>query len=374
MMETNQFQNQWPAPLRYFAAILLLLGIFGVMIFIKPVFNIVALGFVFAFLLYTPIRWMSQKLGKKYALGVLLIYVLILVVLIFLIFSGLRILADNLKGLGEELKQANVQYLPPDFFPEAVTLGVQQAAAWFVQILIGTLTSLASLIGTVFVALFFSALLLLNLRQARGMLIQWIPVQELKNVRHILNQLDQIWVGFMSAQLIYGAVLAAGSWVEYALLGVPYALLMAVLTGLISLIPTIGGLLASLIVAIPCFMLGSTVFTEMSPVSFTLLVTVLNVVVTQVSYNFVALPVVGKFVRLPVAVVLIGVLAGVAMGNILLAFLVVPILSTLTIIGGYLLSKITGRVPYPEITADAGEAAGFFSQLAAEKEPVAAPK
>jgi hypothetical protein len=68
---------------------------------------------------------------------------------------------------------------------------------------------------------------------------------------------------------------------------------------------------------------------------FMLVVYALNVLMTQISYNFVALPVIGKFVWLPVSAVLIGVLAGVAMGDILLAFLVVPILSTLTIIGGF---------------------------------------
>jgi len=89
--------------------------------------------------------------------------------------------------------------------------------------------------------------------------------------------------------------------------------------------------------------------------------------ITQVSYNFVALPIIGKFVRLPVAAVLIGVLAGVAMGNILLAFLVVPILSTLTIIGGYLLAKVAGREVSPELEIEAGKEAGFFSQMLSEK-------
>lgn len=63
---------------------------------------------------------------------------------------------------------------------------------------------------------------------------------------------------------------------------------MAVVTGFVSLIPSIGGLLASLIVAIPCLLLGSTVFVDMPNEVFALLVMVINVVITQVTYNFCA--------------------------------------------------------------------------------------
>jgi predicted PurR-regulated permease PerM len=176
-------------------------------------------------------------------------------------------------------------------------------------------------------------------------------------------KLDRVWVGYMVAQVIYGTALAIFSFFEYALLGVPYPFVMAVLTGLISLIPTIGGILASLVVAIPCLLLGSTVFTDMSNGTFALLVVAINVVITQVTYNFFALPIVGKFVKLPTAVVFVGVLIGVALNSIILAFLAVPILSTVTIVGGYVLAKVAQREPFPGETLPDPPEAGFFSQL-----------
>jgi len=70
-------------------------------------------------------------------------------------------------------------------------------------------------------------------------------------------------------------------------------------TGFVSLIPSIGGLLASLIVAIPCLLLGSTVFVDMPNEVFAPLVMVIKAVITQFTHNFFALPIVGKFVKLP---------------------------------------------------------------------------
>jgi predicted PurR-regulated permease PerM len=362
-METETHQTQWPTPARYLAVILLFLGFFGILIFIKPVFDTVALGFIFAFLFYGPINWAGRRLKGKYGLSVILFYLLIIIVLVLAILIPLSYFANGMQGLFQdsypEIDRLQLQTL----IPESITVEIKDIALRLAQMLLDLISGLAGIIGLVVVALFFSALLLLNLHQARGSLTKWIPPKHQFDVRQILQNLDQVWVGYMKAQVIYGTVLAIGSWIEYTLFGVPYPFVMAVLTGVISLIPTIGGFIASLIVAIPCLLLGSTVFTDISNFTFTILVFAINVLITQISYNFFALPIIGKFVRLPVAAVLIGVLAGMALGNILLAFLIVPILSTLTILGSYLLSKITGQEYFSGTPADSGKDSGFFSQI-----------
>jgi predicted PurR-regulated permease PerM len=223
-------------------------------------------------------------------------------------------------------------------------------------------------IGLAVTALILSLMLLLNLHQARGFLADWIPARHQAETAQLLLNLDRIWVGYIFANVIYGAVVGLGSFVEYRLLGVPYPLVMAVITGVITPIPTIGGLLASLIVAVPCFFLGSSVFVDMPNGTFTLLVYLLNVAITQVSYYLVALPVIGRLSRLPTALVFIGVTAGMVTGNILLAFLSVPILSTIVISGKYVLSKILQLDQVPGQEPVESRQPGFFSQLLLAKQ------
>jgi predicted PurR-regulated permease PerM len=227
------------------------------------------------------------------------------------------------------------------------------AGAWLAATLESLVSGALGLIGLAAGALFFSFLLLLAMGKAQGRLSGWVPSRYRRETTLLLTKLDHIWVGYMSSQVVYGAALAV----------FPYPFVMAVLTCFISLIPTIGGLLASVIGAIPCLLLGSTVFTDMSNLTFALLVLLINVVITQVTYNFLALPIVGKFVKLPTVLVLVGVLVGVALGSIVLAFLAVPILSTLTTIGGYILSKIDRREPFPGEEVPDPPEEGFFSQL-----------
>jgi predicted PurR-regulated permease PerM len=362
-MTNQQPPTIWPTPARYLAVILLLLSLVGMVIFIKPIFSTVGLGFVFALIFYAPINWMSKYFKGKYGMATVVFYVLLIILLILLTLGGLRYIVENGRDLAQKFPLSIESLELPPAIPETIESGIKAFATWYRAALLNLIVSLAGFIGIFCVALFFSALLLLNLNQARGILLKVIPDLHQNEIGQILNNLDGVWTGYMTSQIIYCTVLAIGSYIEYVLLGVPYPVLMAVLTGLLTLIPSIGGWLSNIVVDIPCLLLGSTKFTEMDPLTFTIIVAVINMVITQVSYNFIALPVISKYVHLPVALVFISVMAGVATGNILLAFLVVPILSTLTILGGYLLSKIVYREISPEIPIEDRKKVGFFSQL-----------
>ena len=237
------------------------------------------------------------------------------------------------------------------------------AGSWLIQTLESVFGGVFGLLGVLFGGLFFSFLLLLAMGQAQGMMKDWVRPRYRREATLLLTKLDGIWTGYMASQVVYGIALAALSFVEYLLLGVPYPLLMAIITGLVSLIPTVGGLLASAIVAIPCLLLGSSVMTDMPPTTFALLVLGINIVITQVTYNFLALPIVGKYVNLPTAFVLVGVLIGLALGSIVLAFLAVPILSTVFMAFRYVLAKVSAREPFPGEKVPDPPKPGFFSQL-----------
>ncbi len=367
-MDSSPSSTPWPAPIRYILAVLLLLTAIAVLAFLKPVYSTIGLGFIFALLFYGPVQRVAQLVGGRYALGTALFYLLVAVLLIALMWGAIDLLISRGEDLAKYLQigARNIQAWRGGV-PEKLADAAGQAAVWLAGNLLRLSAGAASLIGQVAISLFFSFLLLLNLYQARGSLRGWVSGQLETEVRQTLEKLDRIWIGYLTAQVIYGAVLAIASWIQYTLLGVPYPFIMAVLTGFISLIPTIGGILSSFVVAIPCLVLGSTVFTEMPPVTFAIIVTLINILITQVSYNFIALPIVGRFVKLPVAVVFIGVLAGVALGSIMLAFLVVPILSSLTIIGGYLFAKVAQKEPLTSPAEPETGPPGFFSQFLADK-------
>jgi predicted PurR-regulated permease PerM len=134
-------------------------------------------------------------------------------------------------------------------------------------------------------------------------------------------------------------------------------------------IPIIGGVLGSLVIAVNCLIFGSTRFTTMSPTMFALIVLVLELLISQGIYFFIGLPLTGKMVKLPMVVVLVGAMIGFSTGSILVAFLAVPLISTAKVIGSYLLVKVMNLDrPAVEPVEDKGDP-GFFNQLMIPKEP-----
>jgi predicted PurR-regulated permease PerM len=347
----------WATFPRQLAIVLLIAGALGFFVFLTYAGQTLAVGFLIAFLLYRPIRWAGGHI--RYRGAVAISHLFIFAGLIWIAVVGVRWLAESAAELQQLVAQSqatpSIQSLVGALEGSGVIRALIQSIGQLFQ-------SAASLVGVAFIAAIFSFWLLNDLWQARGALQQWIRGEEARQIGQMLHHLDGVWLGYLTAQIIFGIVMTIASLIQYGLMGVPYPVLMAVLTGVLTLIPSIGGLIASLVVAVPCLVLGSTRL-DMDPVAFTILVTVINIVITQVSYNFIAVPIVGRFVRLPAALVLISVLIGVVTGSFIFAFLVVPLLASLRILASFLLNKATGREPYPgeELTVEAQ--VGLFGQL-----------
>jgi predicted PurR-regulated permease PerM len=211
--------------------------------------------------------------------------------------------------------------------------------------------------------LFLSNLLVFSAHGARGALRKWVPEPLYRESALLLTFIDRVWGNYLAGMLIFAIVLGAGSIVEFWLLGVPYPAVFGFLTGLICLLPLIGGFLSGLIVFIPCLLLGSTRFTTLDPLVFAIAVTLINDIICQISYNFVALPIIGKLVRLPYWVTLAGVMMGFAFNNILFAFLVIPLFSTMRLVYTYILAKVVGQEPFPGRQTPDASSSGFISQL-----------
>jgi predicted PurR-regulated permease PerM len=341
----NDGPPQWDKGARYLAAAFLVIATALLLIGLVPVISMVAMGFIIAFLIYIPIRAvMRRRPGTHYSFAVVVFYFLIVLVTVVLLYVGISHLVDGVGDLSISFEDASAELeIPENELTGQLLQALTKVLAAVIQAMLSVTSGVAGLIGLLVSALLFSLFLMLDLNRGRGVLVDWVPSEYHREITLLLRKLDGIWVGYITAQVIYGTLLAVFSLVVFILLGVPFPVLMAILTGVISLIPTIGGLLSSAIVASFCLIFGSSVFVDMSNATFALLVVAISVVITQVTYNFIALPIVGRYVQLPVSVVFVGVLAGLALGSIVLAFLV--------------------REPFPDETVPEAPQPGFFSQL-----------
>lgn len=351
---------EWPRLARYAAGVALAILVVAAVHFIAPVTPIIVTGALVAVVTGRLARWLAGRTGLRPVPVIVIVYVLLIILLVLLALTVFPWVVRAMEVLLAALREEAATPAPVASAGSAIgerlaliltTAQIERLAemvvAWVIRLLTGILTSVGRGVYVLALGLFLSLLIHLDL-DGRGLRpLDRLPAAHRREAQLLWRELLPLWTRFIGASLIFAGLVGIGSLIEFVILGVPHPFLMALLTGLITPIPSIGGILSSFVVAVPCLVFGSTRFPDMSPLAFAGLVWVINAVITQVAYNFVLMPILGKAVRLPVSVVLVGVLASFAVNNILFAFLVVPVLASLRVVATYLYAKIQHREPFP---------------------------
>jgi predicted PurR-regulated permease PerM len=182
-------------------------------------------------------------------------------------------------------------------------------------------------------------------------LLDTVPRAYRREILLLLEKIYFLWIGFFRGQGIIAILIGVITWAQLVLMGIPQANVLAVFTAVISLIPTLGGIIALIPLALVPLLQGSTTL-QLPNGTVAVAVVGVNFVVSQIIWNGIAPRILGSVVSLPVPVVILGVVIGTAVGGVLGAFLIVPILGSLRLIVLYMLAKIGKRNPFPEIAPE----------------------
>jgi predicted PurR-regulated permease PerM len=145
---------------------------------------------------------------------------------------------------------------------------------------------------------------------------------------------------WVRGQLILMAVLAIATGVAYSVLGLPNALLLALLAGLAEAIPIVGPLLG----AIPALVVAATIRPEL------VVAVAVGYVVIQFIEGNVLVPIVMKrAIGMSALMVIISLLVGAAVGGIVGAFLAIPLVAAFEVV----LERLQAReTPVTQIPPD----------------------
>jgi predicted PurR-regulated permease PerM len=143
----------------------------------------------------------------------------------------------------------------------------------------------------------------------------------------LLKRLGDLWLTYLKGQVLLAGIVGGLTWVVNAGIGLAWALPLGLLAGLLGTIPSFGPLLAAIPAVIVALIKGSSVIAVQSWV-FALIVAGVYVLIQQLS-SFVLEPhILGKRLSLPPLVVLFSVIAGAAIGNVIGAYLAVPLVAS----------------------------------------------
>lgn len=360
----------------------------GVVIFLSGILanaiGTIVWAIVFVFILRGPVNWLDEH-GVNRTVGTFLAYVLLIAVIgaiLFIAFSpvfGIRDqfaeLASNLPTILKDfqawaaaLYDRYADVLQSEEVRNWLNSALQSFGTWLQGFASSSATGLidagTSLVNTVMCigfALVIAFWMLMELPNLGREMRRIISPERREDAEMIHVTATRVMGGYLRATIIQCAIIGVACGILFAVLGIPSAAAIGVITGLLNIIPIVGPWLG-----------GALAFIVGVPDSAVVAVIALvgTIVLQQLVYTFVSPKLMGDSVDIHPALTFIALMAGSGIGTamggltgaLVGALLSIPLVAMLKAIFVYYFEKRTGR----RIVAEDGV---FFRGAAAEDAP-----
>ncbi len=211
----------------------------------------------------------------------------------------------------------------------------------------GTLAGSAAstLAWTAFVVV-VSYFFLLESGGLRNRIIQINVPAYAEDYRRLSQKLGRIWNAFLRGQTIIFFSKVITYTALMTILGVHYAIPVALIAGFASFLPYIGPTINWIVLGLVTFFQGGNMF-GLSPLVYMLLAIGVALLIDQIFDNLVAPRIMSQTLRVHPAFVLIAAIIAANLIGIVGIVLAAPLLATLQLAGRYTMRKLLDRDPWP---------------------------
>lgn len=320
-----------------YVSILRVIAVLAAMVFLYFIRDVLAILFVAIFLTaaITPFVNWFHKHGIPKGLGVLIIYVAALALVSLVIVLIIPPLTDQLNQLArsfpEYFQQAIVAFSDLQLndgqgFSETVSSSIgslQQTLSTATQ---GVFSALASIFGGI---IFFVAVLVITFYMVINeeffikSIQQFTPKKYSNYVVQFIKRAQEKLGKWLRGQLLLMFFIFILTYVVLLLLGVKFALVLALIAGILELIPFVGPIIS----AVPAIIIA---FSQ-SPL-LAVLVVILYFVVQQLENNILVPKIMQKAVGLNPIITIVVILIGAKLSGIMGAILAVPVATVVSML------------------------------------------
>lgn len=167
------------------------------------------------------------------------------------------------------------------------------------------------------------------------------------DIRRMGRELGNIWNAFLRGQLIIVTLVIIMYTLLMSILGVNYALGIAILAGIARFVPYVGPLTTGIITALVAFLQGHNYY-GLDPVYYMVLVVTSAVILDQIFDNLVSPRILGQSLGIHPAALLVTAIIAANLIGIIGLVLAAPVLASAQLISGYTLRKMFDLDPWPE--------------------------
>jgi len=387
--EQHQMEAEWSETTKRTVAIAgVLIGIF-VLYLSRSVIPFIIAAVILAFLLNPIVGFLNSRLRMPRWLAVILVYLLLLILLILLPLILIPAVIDAVRAIDidvvnllekatswlqrslESIRHIKILRFQADLSPlvdpalEMLTGVMPQAMVPSPDQIFNSIPSALELakgvastvVGAVVWMLFaflftliYSIYVSLDLPKFGNAFLDSIPAPYRAEYARLGFLIRQVWGAYFRGQLFVCLTIGAIVGVGDAALGVPGALVLGIVAGLLEVLPNVGPILAAVPAVLIALLQGSSVLPVSNGV-FALIVIAFYFVAQQVENNIIVPRIIGQAIDVHPIVIMAGVIVGASAGGLLGALMAAPLIGTGHILVQYAYNKMLGRPPFPAAMA-----------------------
>ena len=344
---------RWPYATKLTICLLLLVFFIYLLSRFNEIIPPFLIAVIIAYILSPVVYYLQSRIRLPRSLIILLTYIILAVIIILIpiviipLFAGDVTSADfNTQQLIKSLEAALAQQyrvLGFTIHPSVLLDQVIVALRGFIQPVIGQTVTIVMSIITSIIWIIFIVLVSFYLIKDGTRLEEWftlhLPPVFLPDYLWMHDEINQIWGAFFRGQLLLSTIVSIIFIVIGSVLGLPFALAMGILAGILEFLPSIGHAIWLFIASLLAYFLGST-WIPIPNWVFMLIIIGLHLFFEQFDLNYLIPRIIGKSVHLPPLVVILGIVSAALLAGVLAIPLAAPTIASARVIGRYIFANL----------------------------------
>jgi predicted PurR-regulated permease PerM len=280
-----------------------------------------------------PVIDMLVRRRVPRTIAILLIYAVFALLLAIGLMHAIPTVTRQITQLTQTLptliEQANnwidIVVRQKQYLPDAVRLGLEKALTQAEQSFTGTVarifTMITGAVSAIFAAFVVPFLVFYMLKDARAIgktVVKLFPREKQDEVQELLTGIDNTLGSYIRGQLLVMLAVGILTYAGYLIIGMPYALLLAITLAVADIVPYLGPFIG----AAPAIALALLINPTLA-----IKVLIVNVIVQQCEGNLISPQIMGKTLHLHPMAIVVALLIGGEIGGILGLIAAVPVLA-----------------------------------------------
>lgn len=344
---------RWTSQTKLLVIVLLLIGAGYFLYKFSVAIGPLVLAVILAYILSPLVSLLHIRLRFPRALAILIVYLLFGLIITGLLWIFIPMLINQIGHFTTNIEQLLTdaqKFFGGKFFFAGFTVdgqvilqrlitGLEGAVSPVIGGTLDIVTAiLESLVWIIFI-LVISIYLIKDSAKVGEWFLHLVPPAYRSDYSRILGEINTIWSSFFRGQLLLSLVVATFITLEGLIIGMPFALVMGLIAGLMEFFPSIGhGIWLTLAVIVGYFA-GST-WIQIPSWAFVILIVVIHILFTQFDLNYLIPRIIGRSVHLPPLVIILGIVAGAALAGVLGVVLAAPSIASLRLILRYVYAQL----------------------------------